>query len=991
MQKNSASQSGLFAPRVLVGFAFCLCGVLLGMFSLAATLPAAAPLRPGTASGADSLGNPVFASQQPSASMPLASESQGNWEIVNSPNSSNTPTNILSGVTCVSASNCWAVGHYGTGSADQTLIERWNGTSWTIVPSLNTSATQANILSGVTCVSASNCWAVGYYLNASVVYQSLIEHWDGSSWAIVTSANTLPTQSNFLYGVTCASASNCWAVGYYFITGVAYQSLIERWDGSSWAVVSSPNTLPTQDNVLNGVTCVSASDCWTVGYYYSNGAASNGTLIERWNGTSWSIVSSPSNSASAKNVLNGVTCVSASNCWAVGSYYTGGGDQTLIEHWDGTLWIIVPSPNTSDRQTNVLSGVTCVSASDCWAVGNHYNDGPFQTLTEHYTVSPSPTPTTFEKVFDGGGEDSGYSALQDGDGNFVTLGTTSSFGAGANDMYLQKTDNHGKLLWAKSYGGAANNEESLHVAPTSDGGYVLAGRSYSFGAGNEDAYLVKTDRDGNLQWSKVYGTPKIERAYSVRQTSDGGYILAGTSFDYQNTPVEVNNYEILLIKVTGAGDLVWAKRYDALSDEYGYDVEQTSDGGYIVTGRAQSNALGFFDLLLMKTDGSGNIQWANAYGGALQEQASSVRQLDDGSYLVGGFTNSSGAGSGDGLMMKVNNDGSIQWAKNYGGINNELCYSAQPTSDGGYLLAGSAGSFGAGSFDGYLVKTDGSGNLQWSRAYGGSNVEFGIVGFETRDGGYLLAGLTRSFSGTGDAYLVKTDASGNSGCHDVPAATIVGVLSPPVTPLTFSVTSGGIATADAATQVGTAPITENTLCASIPLTGVTSRKIHGNAGTFDVDLPLTGTRGVECRSGGATNDYQLVFTFLNNTSVASASVTSGTGTISSSSLGPNPNQYTVNLTGVTNVQYLTVTLNGLIDAAGNSNSTLVGPQMGVLIGDVNASGVVTSGDTNLCKAQALQPVTNANFRSDINESGAITTGDVNLIKQNALSQLPAPP
>jgi hypothetical protein len=986
------------------------------MFSLAGTPPAKAPLRPRTTSDANSQGkwsivnSPNASTTQTnvfygmtcvsasdcwavgyyvngSATQTLIERWDGSsWAIVSSPNTLPTQDNVLNGVTCVSPSECWAVGYYHNGSVNQSLIERWNGTSWAIVSSPNILATQNNYLSGVTCVPASNCWAVGYYLNASIVYQSLIERWDGSSWAIVSSANTLPTQSNFLYGITCTSASNCWAVGYYFISGVAYQSLIQRWDGSSWVVVSSPNTLPTQDNVLNGVTCVSASDCWAVGYYYSNGVASNGTLIERWNGTSWSIVSSPSNSASAKNVLNGVTCVSASNCWAVGSYYTGGGDQTLIEHWDGTLWTIAPSPNTSDRATNILSGVTCVSASDCWAVGNHYNGGPFQTLTEHYTVSLSPNPITFEKAFDGGADDSGYSALQDDDGNFVILGTTSSFGAGANDMYLQKTDNRGKLLWAKSYGGAANNEESLHLASTSDGGYILAGRSYSFGAGNEDAYLVKTDRDGNLQWSKVYGTPKIERAYSVRQTSDGGYILVGTSFDYQNTLVEINTYEVLLIKVTSTGDLVWAKRYDAHFNEQGYDVEQTSDGGYIVTGIAQGDPLGFSDLLLMKTDGSGNIEWANAYGGALQEQASSVRQLGDGSYLVGGFTNSSGAGSGDGLMMKVNSGGSIQWAKTYGGVNNELCYSAQPTSDGGYLLTGSAGSFGAGSFDGYLVKTDGSGNLQWSRAYGGSNVEFGNVGFETSDGGYLLAGVTRSFSATADVYLVKTDAIGNSGCHDVPAATVVTVSSPPVIPLNFNVTSGGIATADAATQIGTAPITENTLCASVSLTGVTSRKIHGSAGTFDVDLT---NGGIECRGGGANGDYILVFTFADLlASVSGASVSSGTGSVSSGSIDRNDaHNYIVSLTGVTRAERITIRLTNVSDSIGNFSDT-VSSSMAVLVGDVNGNRAVTNTDVSATKAQVAAPVDASNFRNDVNANGVISNTDVSAAKAQVGSTLP---
>jgi hypothetical protein len=167
------------------------------------------------------------------------------------------------------------------------------------------------------------------------------------------------------------------------------------------------------------------------------------------------------------------------------------------------------------------------------------------------------------------------------------------------------------------------------------------------------------------------------------------------------------------------------------------------------------------------------------------------------------------------------------------------------------------------------------------------------------------------------------------------------------------------------------------------LVSVVSRKVHGAAGTFDIDLPLTGTRGVECRSGGPTSDYTMVFTFLNPVSNCGAA---SSGSLSS---GPNPNQCTVNLTGVTNAQYLTVTLTGAVDSTGATGN--VSGTMGVLIGDVNASGVVTSGDTNLCKAQALQPVTNANFRNDINASGAITTGDVNLIKQNALQQLPTPP
>jgi len=171
------------------------------------------------------------------------------------------------------------------------------------------------------------------------------------------------------------------------------------------------------------------------------------------------------------------------------------------------------------------------------------------------------------------------------------------------------------------------------------------------------------------------------------------------------------------------------------------------------------------------------------------------------------------------------------------------------------------------------------------------------------------------------------------------------------------------------------------------LTSVVSRKVHGSAGAFDINLPLTGTRGVECRAAGQTGtagvDYKLVFT------LATPVTTCGTANIGAVVRGPNQDQCTVNLTGVLNAQYTTVTLTGVANPTGAFGN--VSGTMGALIGDVNASGVVTTGDTNLCKAQALQPVTSANFRDDINASGAITTGDVNIIKQNALSHLPTPP
>ncbi len=180
------------------------------------------------------------------------------------------------------------------------------------------------------------------------------------------------------------------------------------------------------------------------------------------------------------------------------------------------------------------------------------------------------------------------------------------------------------------------------------------------------------------------------------------------------------------------------------------------------------------------------------------------------------------------------------------------------------------------------------------------------------------------------------------------------------------------------------------------LVSVVSEKAHGSAGLFDINLPLTGTRGVECRTpgqlpGGAIGDYQLVFTFSNNlNNVASASVSSGTGSIGTTSIGPNPNQYTVNLTGVADQQYLTVSLHTVQDVAGNSGD-VVGPQMGILVGDINASGRVDAADVSSARQQTLQNITLSNFRNDLNASGRIDAADVSLARQDTLHSLPSTP
>ena len=310
------------------------------------------------------------------------------WSIVSSPNVG-TNQNFLYGASAASSNDVWAVGYeYASGVPSRTLIEHWNGAKWTIVSSPNTRG--INQLQGVAAISATDVWAVGYSNNNGIV-RTLTLHWNGTSWSIVSSPN-VGTLGSVLSSVTKVSATNVWAVGEYSASlsaGVFAQTLTEHWNGSKWNVVKSPNPGPSgsANGGFFGVAAGAANTIWAAGYYVANATTNpvQATLIEHWNGMSWSIVSSP-NVASDANRLFGVALVSASSVWTVGySTPSGGGfDRTLTEHWNGTSWSIVSSPNVGSAN-NDLNGVTTLPANNqVWSVGLYDTNPTPQTLTEFH-------------------------------------------------------------------------------------------------------------------------------------------------------------------------------------------------------------------------------------------------------------------------------------------------------------------------------------------------------------------------------------------------------------------------------------------------------------------------------------------------------------------------------------------------------------------------------------------------------------------------------
>src|SRR5712692_10063888 len=331
-----------------------------------------------------------------SAVTSLAPASCGTWSVVSSPNPG-TQDNYLYGVATVSATDVWAVGYSQSNGQVQTLTEYWNGSSWSVVPSPNPGSN--NVLHAVTQVPGTNqAWSVGVYTSNSS-NQTLIEHWDGTSWSVVSSPNP-GAQVNVLFGVAALSATDVWAVGNYYNTGNGPTlSLIEHWDGISWNVVSNPNP-GVQYNYLEGITAISARNVWTVGEQVSG--STQQTLTEHWNGSKWNVIPSP-NVGLCSDLRAVVQVPFIKQVWAVGIYSTNNTQvlQTLIEHWGSKSWSIISSPNVGSYE-NTLNGVAAISKNNVWAVGYDINSNDnynHQTLTEHWdgsswSVVSSPNPGT---------------------------------------------------------------------------------------------------------------------------------------------------------------------------------------------------------------------------------------------------------------------------------------------------------------------------------------------------------------------------------------------------------------------------------------------------------------------------------------------------------------------------------------------------------------------------------------------------------------------
>ena len=309
----------------------------------------------------------------------------------------------LSGVSCTSDKGCLAVGYYFGDDTDLALSETLSGTTWTVQGTPYPANATASELKGVSCTSATACTAAGYYGSSSGINLSLAEGWNGTVSTIELTPNATGTTpaSSALYSVSCSSATACTAVGSYFDTSGVELTLAEAWSGTSWTIQKTPNPVraTAPGSVLDGVSCTSASACTAVGYYYTS---SNSTvmLAERWDGTNWTIQTTPNPVGGSDTVFSGVSCSSATACTAVGYNF----NSTLAEAWNGTAWKVETTPNVGGTDDSYLLGVSCTSAKVCNAVGYYYSSTPAElTLAEVWNgttwkIQTTPSPGGIKKL-----------------------------------------------------------------------------------------------------------------------------------------------------------------------------------------------------------------------------------------------------------------------------------------------------------------------------------------------------------------------------------------------------------------------------------------------------------------------------------------------------------------------------------------------------------------------------------------------------------------
>ena len=401
----------------------------------------------------------------------------------------------------------------------------------------------------------------------------------------------------------------------------------------------------------------------------------------------------------------------------------------------------------------------------------------------------------WETNLGGSDYDRAQSILQTADGGYIIAGVSRSIDGdvggnnGQRDYWIVKLNLSGTLIWETNLGGS-NDDWAYSIQQTIDGGYIVAGESNSNSGdvggnnGGSDYWIVKLDASGSLIWENNLGGSDNDLAYSIQQTTDGGYIVTGKSNSNDGDVGENNGgYDYWIVKLDASGTLIWETSLGGSDNDLANSIQQTTDGGYIIAGWSDSingdvgGNNGGFDYWIVKLDASGTLVWETNLGGSNDDFAFSIQQTIDGGYIVTGVSNSNNGnvggnnGGSDFWTVKLDASGTLVWETNLGGSYFDDAHSIQQTSDYGYIVTGNTfsndGDVGGnnGSFDYWIVKLDANGILVWETNLGGSDGDWPTSIQQTSDGGYIVAGGSTSNDGDignnhggYDYWIVKLDS-----------------------------------------------------------------------------------------------------------------------------------------------------------------------------------------------------------------------------------------
>ena len=347
--------------------------------------------------------------------------------------------------------------------------------------------------------------------------------------------------------------------------------------------------------------------------------------------------------------------------------------------------------------------------------------------------------------------DGAWSVQQTSDGGYIVAGYTCEAGS-VSDLWLLKVGPAGQETWKRTFGGT-DEDIGYYVRQAKDGGYIVTGSTKSYGVGNERLWLLKVRPDGTKEWDKTFGgfvSSSGDGGWSVDNTDDGGYIVTGYTRSFG-----AGGKDLWLIKTDASGRRLWERTFGGLKDDTGYSVQQANDGGYIVAGQTESYSTAGDDLWLLKTDQDGREEWNRTFSGAQDEVGFQVVKTIDGGYAIVGRTDSGQEGLERALLLKVDSLGKKQFERSFGLTGLIVGTSVDQTMDGGYIIAGRTESADFGK-DMWIVRTDSAGKRLWEMSLGGYDDEIATSVGQTRDGGYIVAGITQSFGyGSEDAWLVR--------------------------------------------------------------------------------------------------------------------------------------------------------------------------------------------------------------------------------------------